>query len=219
MLELSEQLSKEYNCGNVIQILDDYKRYYPQNDLASCVIGFTGSDEQGLEGIEYQYDSYLSGTPGRIVSAKTSLGTDMPFQYEQSVDSEDGNNVYLTIDETAQSICEKYMKQGIQDYNVLNRGVCIAMDVNTGEIIAMVTVGGYDLNNPYELSEADQKEIEALPEDERAQAESEKLAAMWRNKAVTDTYSPGSVFKICVASMALEENKVMIKAHFPVQVQ
>ena len=70
VLELSEQLSKEYNCGNVIQILDDYKRYYPQNDLASCVIGFTGSDEQGLEGIEYQYDSYLSGTPGRIVSAK-----------------------------------------------------------------------------------------------------------------------------------------------------
>ena len=214
VLELSEQLSKEYNCGNVIQILDDYKRYYPQNDLASCVIGFTGSDEQGLEGIEYQYDSYLSGTPGRIVSAKTSLGTDMPFQYEQSVDSEDGNNVYLTIDETAQSICEKYMKQGIQDYNVLNRGVCIAMDVNTGEIIAMVTVGGYDLNNPYELSEADQKEIEALPEDERSQAESEKLAAMWRNKAVTDTYSPGSVFKICVASMALEENKVNDKSTF-----
>lgn len=208
VLELIDTLSEEYDCGNVIQLLDDYKRYYPQNDLASCVIGFTGSDEQGLEGVEYQYDSYLSGTPGRIITAKNARGTDMPFQYEQNVEAEDGSSIYLTIDETVQSICEKYMKQGIVDNNVLNRGVCIAMDVNTGAILAMVTVGGYDLNDPYKLPEETQKKIEAMSEKKQAQAESEALAAMWRNKAITDTYMPGSVFKMCTASMALEEGKV-----------
>ena len=208
VLELIDTLSEEYDCGNVIQLLDDYKRYYPQNDLASCVIGFTGSDEQGLEGVEYQYDSYLSGTPGRIITAKNARGTDMPFQYEQNVEAEDGNSIYLTIDETVQSICEKYMKQGIADNNVLNRGVCIAMDVNTGAILAMVTVDGYDLNDPYTLPKETQKKINALSEKKQAQAESEALAAKWRNKAITDTYMPGSVFKMCTASMALEEGKV-----------
>lgn len=208
VLELIDTLSEEYDCGNVIQLLDDYKRYYPQNDLASCVIGFTGSDEQGLEGVEYQYDSYLSGTPGRIITAKNARGTDMPFQYEQNVEAEDGNSIYLTIDETVQSICEKYMKQGIVDNNVLNRAVCVAMDVNTGAILAMVTVDGYDLNDPYTLPKETQKKIKAMSEKKQAQAESEALAAMWRNKAITDTYMPGSVFKMCTASMALEEGKV-----------
>ena len=132
----------------------------------------------------------------------------MPFQYEQNVEAEDGNSIYLTIDETVQSICEKYMKQGIADNNVLNRGVCIAMDVNTGAILAMVTVDGYDLNDPYPLPKETQKKINALSEKKQAQAESEALAAMWRNKAITDTYMPGSVFKMCTASMALEEVKV-----------
>lgn len=208
IIELISKLSDDYDCGNVIQLLDDYKRYYPQNDLASCVIGFTGSDEQGLEGVEYQYDSYLSGVPGRIVTAINARGTEMPFQYEQNIASEDGNNIYLTIDETVQSICEKYMKQGIADNNVLNRGVCIAMDVNTGAIISMVTVDGYDLNNPYELPKSTQQKIDALPEKKQAAAESEALAAMWRNKAVADTYMPGSVYKMVVASMALEEGKI-----------
>lgn len=214
VLELIDKLSTEYDCGSVVQLLDDYKRYYPQNDLASCVIGFTGSDEQGLEGVEFQYDEYLSGTPGRIITAKNARGTDMPFQYEQSVEAEDGNNIYLTIDETVQSICEKYMKQGIADNNVLNRGVCIAMDVNTGAIIAMVTADGYDLNDPFTLPEETQKEIDKLPEDERLEAKNEALAAMWRNKAITDTYMPGSVFKICTASMALEEGKVTDNTSF-----
>lgn len=214
VLELIDELSTEYDCGSVVQLLDDYKRYYPQNDLASCVIGFTGSDEQGLEGVEFQYDEYLSGTPGRIITAKNARGTDMPFQYEQSVEAEDGNNIYLTIDETVQSICEKYMKQGIADNNVLNRGVCIAMDVNTGAIIAMVTADGYDLNDPFTLPEETQKEIDKLPEDERLEAKNEALAAMWRNKAITDTYMPGSVFKICTASMALEEGKVTDNTSF-----
>ena len=209
IIELGETLEKEeYDCSNVIQLLDDYKRYYPKNDLASCVIGFTGSDDQGLEGIEYKYDDFLAGINGRIITAKNSRGTDMPFQYEQSVDAEDGNNIYLTIDETVQSICEKYMKQGLADNAVLNRGVCIAMDVNTGAILAMVTSEGYDLNKPYELPEYKQSQIAALPKEKQLAAEGEALSAMWRNKAIADTYMPGSVFKVCVAAMALEENLV-----------
>lgn len=214
VLELINKLSEDYDCGNAVQLFDDYKRYYPYNDLASCVIGFTGSDDQGLEGIEYKYDSFLSGTPGRIITAKNALQTDMPYAYEQNVDAEDGNNIYLTIDETIQSICEKYMKQGIIENNVLNRGVCIAMDVNTGAVLAMVTVDGYDLNDPYTLSDSDKAKIAALPEDERGAAESAALSAMWRNKAITDTYMPGSVFKMVVASMALEENVVNENSRF-----
>lgn len=214
VLELIDTLKKDYSCSGVIQLLDDYKRYYPKNSLASSVIGFTGSDDQGLEGIEYEYDSYLSGTPGRIITAQNAKGTDMPFRYEQNVESEDGNNVYLTIDETIQSICEKYMQKGVEDNNVLNKGVCIAMDVNTGAILAMVTTDGYDLNNPYELSAKDKKKIKSTPKKKQAEAESAALSNMWRNKAVADTYMPGSVFKMCVASAALEENLVNEKTSF-----
>lgn len=208
ILKFIDKMADDYDCKGVISLLDDYKRYYPQNDLASCVIGFTGSDDQGLEGIEYKYDKYLAGTPGRIITARNARGTDMPFQYEQNVDAENGNNIYLTIDATVQSICEKYMKQGIIENNVLNRGVCIAMDVNTGAIVAMVTVDGYNLNDPYTLSQKDIDEIKALPKDKQSEAESAALSAMWRNKAISDTYMPGSVFKICTSSMALEENLV-----------
>ena len=214
VLELVDTLKKDYKCQGVIQLLDDYKRYYPKNSLASSVIGFTGSDDQGLEGVEYEYDSYLSGTPGRIITAQNARGTDMPFQYEQNVESEDGNNVYLTIDETIQSICEKYMQKGVEDNNVLNKGVCIAMDVNTGAILAMVTTDGYDLNNPYELSAKDKKKIKSTAKSKQAEAESAALSNMWRNKAVADTYMPGSVFKMCVASAALEENLVNEKTSF-----
>lgn len=214
VLELVDTLKKDYSCSGVIQLLDDYKRYYPKNSLASSVIGFTGSDDQGLEGVEYEYDSYLSGTPGRIITAQNARGTDMPFQYEQNVESEDGNNVYLTIDETIQSICEKYMQKGVEDNNVLNKGVCIAMDVNTGAILAMVTTDGYDLNNPYELSAKDRKKIKSTAKKKQAEAESAALSNMWRNKAVADTYMPGSVFKMCVASAALEENLVNEKTSF-----
>ena len=208
ILELEQKLTKDYDCGEVITLLDDYKRYYPHDELASCVIGFAGSDEQGLEGVEYMYDDYLAGTPGRRVTAMNAQGTDMPFQYEQNIEAKNGNNIYLTIDANIQSICEKYMAQGIVDNNVINRGVCIAMDVNTCAVLAMVTANGYNLNDPYSLPRDVEAQIAQLPEKEQNDAESKALAQMWRNKAVADTYMPGSVFKMCTASMALEENKV-----------
>ncbi len=209
ILEFVDQLTEKYSkLGSAIVLFDDYKRYYPYGELASSVIGFTGSDDQGLEGIEYQYDDYLTGTTGRLVTAQNAAQTEMPFQYEQSVDAQDGYDITLTIDETIQSIAEKYMKQGLVDNNVVNRGVCIIMNVKTGAILSMVTVGGYDLNNPYDLPDADMEAISQLPEDEQAAAESSALAAMWRNKAIADTYYPGSVFKMCTASMALNEGLI-----------
>ena len=215
ILSLCDALNKKFDgLSNVITLFDDYRRYYPYNDLASSVIGFTGSDDQGLEGVEFKYDDYLTGTPGRIITARNANQTDMPFQYEQNVAAKDGNNITLTIDETVQSIAEKYMKKGITDNEVVNRGVCIIMNVNTGAIIAMVTVDGYDLNKPYDLSDADLAAIRALPEKKRAAAESAALGAMWRNKAVADTYYPGSVFKMCTASMALNEGVVNENSSF-----
>ena len=214
VIELMKTLTKEYDCGNVIQLLDDYKRYYPKDTLASAVIGFTGADEQGLEGVEYKYDKYLSGTPGRIITAKNARGTNMPFQYEQNVESENGNNIYLTIDETIQSICEKYVAQAVIDNNVMNRAGCICMDVNTAAILAMVTSDGYNLNDPYQLPSSEVDRIKQLPKEEQDKEESKALAAMWRNKCVADTYMPGSVFKMCTASMALEEGKIKDNSSF-----
>ncbi len=215
ILKFMEKVSDKYKkLSSVIDLVDDYKRYYPYGDLASSVIGFTGSDDQGLEGVEYKYDEYLTGTPGRRITAKNGNQTDMPFQYEQNEDPKDGNSITLTVDETIQSIAEKYMKQGIIDNNVINRGVCIIMDVNTGGILAMVTADGYDLNNPYDLPQGDLDAIGQLPENKRAVAESSALSAMWRNKAIADTYYPGSVFKMCTASMALNEGLVNDNSSF-----
>ncbi len=239
VLELMNEVETKYKLSGVIALLDDYKRYYPYSDLASSVIGFTGNDDQGLVGVEYEYDEYLTGTPGRLVTATNANGTLMPFDYSQNVEAEDGNSLVLTIDETIQSICEKYMKQGIEDNDVYNRGVCIAMDVKTGEILAMATVGGYDPNDPFTISKEDQKkikeinteyliengyleegsnasqeEIKKLIETAKSEAESMALSQMWRNKAISDTYYPGSVFKMITLSMALEEGTVDEKSSF-----
>ncbi|MBQ9742582.1 MAG: PASTA domain-containing protein [Ruminococcus sp.] len=209
VLAFSQQLSDQYGInGNAVYLLDDYKRYYPYKNLASSVIGFTGSDDQGLDGVEYQYNDILTGTPGRLVTATNAHGTALPFQYSQNIEAVDGSSLVLTIDETIQSIVEKYMQQGIEEHKVINRGVCIIMDVDTGAVRAMASVGGYDLNDPFTLDAESQAQIDALPEDERAQAKSAALSKMWRNKAVMDTYYPGSVFKMFTAAMAVEEGLV-----------
>jgi stage V sporulation protein D (sporulation-specific penicillin-binding protein) len=210
ILKLMDTVEDKYDISSLIQLIDDYKRYYPYNDLASTVIGFTGDDDQGLEGIEYQYNKYLSGTSGRLVSAKNSQGTDMPFDYEQNIEAEDGNNLVLTIDENVQAICEKYMTQNLKDYGVYNRGCAIMMDVKNGEIIAMATVGGYDLNDPYTIFDSDvQKRVNSITnKKEKKEATSEAITEQWRNKAISDTYYPGSVFKIITSAMALEEGAI-----------
>ncbi len=191
-----------------INFYDDYKRYYPYGSLASALIGFTGSDDQGLTGLEYQYDDILKGTDGRLVTAQNANGDSLPFEYKQNIDAEDGYSLVLTIDETVQSICEKYMKQAIEENDVYNRGGCIIMNPNTGEIYANATVGGFDLNDPFTLTEEYKEKLAEYPQEEQEEKESELLYEMWRNKTVSDTYYPGSVFKMVTASMALEEGLI-----------
>ncbi len=208
VLKFIDDLADKHEIYSTVYLLDDYKRYYPYGSLASSVIGFTGADEQGLAGLEFQYDEVLTGSPGRLVTAVDSLGTAMPFEYSQNIPAGDGDNLVLTIDETIQSIAEKYMLQGIEDNAVFNRGVCIIMDVNTGAVRAMASVGGFDLNDPFTLPKEKEEQIKKLPENKRDDARYEALSNMWRNKAVSDTYYPGSVFKMCTAAMALEEGLV-----------
>lgn len=209
VLKLIEELEEKYDLGNAIDLIEDYKRYYPYGDFASAVLGFTGSDGTGLEGIEYQYDSYLTGVPGRVITAKNANGTEMPFEYEQKIEAQDGNNIVLTIDETIQHIMEKYLQQGIEENKVINRAVAIMMEVETGAILGMAVEGGYDLNDPFTIADpAVQAEIESLPESEKQTAKNEARAKQWRNKAVSDTYYPGSVFKVITSCMGWSEGKI-----------
>ncbi len=192
-----------------VRLIDDYKRYYPYGRVAANILGFTGLDGNGLEGLELYYDDELSGTPGRMVSARNGWNLDMPFEKEQMVPAENGNDLVLTIDETVQSILKKYLAEGIEKYEVKNGAVAIMMDVKTGGIIGLSVSPDYDPNDPFTvLDEKMLSDIEALPEEEQDEAYSAALNLQWRNKAVADTYIPGSVFKMCVGSMGLEEGLI-----------
>ncbi len=189
---------------------EDTKRYYPYGTFASHVIGFTGRDNQGLGGIEMAYDDELSGVPGRVVTLKNAKGTDMPFQEERHIDSENGLNVVLTIDEAIQHFTEKHMENVYHETEAAEGVAGIVMDVKTGEILAMATMPNFDLNNPNELIDDVTlnrlKRIENEEEYEKAYTTAKNK--MWRNKAVVDSYEPGSCFKIMTMSMALEEGVV-----------
>lgn len=201
------QFIEENDLGNTIQLQEDYKRYYPFGSFASTILGFTGTDGQGLAGLEAYYDEYLSGTAGRLVTAKNAVGTDMPFQYEQKVEAQDGYNLVLTIDEVVQHYLEQALEEGVENNKVENRATGIVMNVKTGEIVAMAVKGDYDPNNPFVIADEEERaRIAELPEEEQQEATSSALQAQWRNKAVSDTYYPGSVFKMVTLSMALEEN-------------
>lgn len=197
-------------------LVSDTKRYYPYDNLASHVMGFTGTDNQGLTGIERQYDSYLKGSAGRLITAKDAAGGEMPFDYEKLVDPEDGLDLVLTIDENIQRITEKYLEQAVEE-NSLGNGACaIVMEVKTGDILAMSTKPDFNLNDPFVITDEEVlEEIKTYTEgEERNKKYSEELERMWRNKAVVDTYEPGSTFKIFTSAMALEENLVSDKDTF-----
>ena len=206
--EINEFLEAE-GISSGVRLIEDYKRYYPYGTVASMVLGFTGTDGQGLEGLELQYDTQLRGTAGRLISSRNALGTDMPFEYEQYVEAQDGNNLVLTIDETVQSILEKYLAEGVDQFNVKNGAVAIMMDVNTGAILGLATTPTYDPNDPFTIYDEDlQAQIDALSGEEQDQAFNDAQLKQWRNKAVSDTYYPGSVFKMCTYAMGLEEGVV-----------
>ena len=181
------------------------KRYYSNDSLASTVLGFVGDDNQGLGGLELQYDEELTGTPGRIVAAKNAKGTEMPFTYEKKVDAKAGNSLVSTIDSYIQYVTEKYLSMAVVNNKVSERGAAIVMNVNSGDILSMATKGDFNPNDPFALSEEDQAIVDALTGDERTAKLSELRNRQWRNKIISDPYEPGSVFKTITASIGLEE--------------
>ncbi|MVB10584.1 Stage V sporulation protein D [Caprobacter fermentans] len=204
------------NITNGIRLIEDYKRYYPFGTLASTILGFTGTDSQGLSGIEAEYDSELTGVSGKLVTAKNAIGTDMQYDYEQEVPAQDGNSLVLTVDEVVQQILEKNLEEGLVNNKVQNRGCAIIMNVKTGGIIAMAVKGDFDPNDPFTIADktvADQ--IAKMPDGEaKTKALREAQQAQWRNKCVSDTYQPGSVFKMITGSAAMEEGLVTETTQF-----
>ncbi len=209
ILAFEDKIYKENKISGVINLIEDYKRYYTHDNFAGPILGFVGADGQGLEGIEYQYDDELNGNTGRIVVAQDAHNQPLPYQYEQKVEAADGSDVVLTIDETIQGIMEKYVRETIREFNVANRGCAIMINVKTGAILGFACEGSFNSNDPFEIADENvQKQIEALPADQQGEAETRALQAQWRNKGVSDTYVPGSVFKMVTASAVLSEGLI-----------
>ena len=193
---------KENNITTGINIDEDTKRYYPNNELASHFIGFCGSDNQGLDGIEAKYEDVLKGTQGRIIKVTDAKGGEIGKEGEDYISAVDGKDIVVSIDMTIQSIAEKYLKQACIDNVCTDGGNVVMMNPKTGDILAMATYPSYNLNTPYEITD---EELKSNWESLTATERSTNLQAMWRNKAIADTYEPGSTFKLITASAALQE--------------
>ena len=206
---------KEHHLRGV-RLEPDTKRYYPNSALACHLIGFVGTDNTGLEGIEARYNEALSGTAGRSLRMTNAFGTELLFeQFEDYRPGQDGCDLVTTIDATIQYYVEKRLRQAVEDYDALNGAGAIAMDVNTGAILAMASLGNYDLNDFLAVSPEAQAAVDAAASPEEAQALlAAAQARQWRNKALSDTYEPGSTFKIITLAMALEEGAVSLGDSF-----
>ncbi len=213
--KVREFISKN-KIGSMVGLDETTKRYYPNESLASTVIGFVGTDNQGLSGLESHYDEVLRGVAGRVIAAKNARGADMPFSYEKVVEAQSGSNLTLTIDKYIQYVSEKYLEEAVAINNVTNRGCVIVMNPDSGEIYAMATKPDYNLNQPFVIGdEATKTALEELKgTDEYSAALSKAQQAQWRNKAISDTYEPGSVFKIVTGSAAIEEKAVALTSGF-----
>ncbi|MBR1653370.1 MAG: PASTA domain-containing protein [Clostridia bacterium] len=187
-----------------INIDTDTKRYYYYSNLASNLIGFCGDDNQGLAGLEYYWNSVLTGTPGKITTSQDAAQDIILNDNENYIPAQNGSNITLTIDYNIQTIAEKYLKQAVADNNCGRGGNIIVMDPSTGDILAMASYPDYDLNAPFSPNESMSKDWDGLSQT----AKSAALQNMWRNPAVSNTYEPGSVFKVLVSAIALEENLV-----------
>lgn len=193
---------EQNNIKTGINIDEDTKRYYPYSNFASQIIGFCGSDNQGLDGIEAKYDVELKGKQGSIQRHTDAKGGEIGKEGENYVSAIDGNDLVLTIDFTIQSIAEKYLQEACIDNACTDGGNIVIMNPQNGDILAMATYPSYNLNTPYEAY------TEELKQNWDSMEQSEKtknLQAVWRNRAITDTYEPGSVFKLITSSAALEE--------------
>ncbi len=196
--------NSKLKLANYIGIDEATTRYYSEN-IAASVLGFVGDDNQGLSGLELTYEEDLTGVAGRVVAAKNANGADMPFSYEKVVDAQPGHSLVLTIDSYIQYVAEKHLQTAIKNNKVAERGACLVMNVNTGAILAMATKGDFDCNDPFTLSKSDQALVDNLEGEERSAKLAELRNRQWRNKLISDTYEPGSVFKVITASIGIEE--------------
>ena len=188
-----------------VNIYEDTKRNYPKKNFLSQVLGFCGTDNQGLEGLEVKYESLLKGVTGRRVTSKDATGKDMPLDATTYIPSEDGSNLVLTIDSRIQYIVEKYLRQALEDNKPTDYGNCIVMNPKNGDILAMATMPDYDPNDPFvPVRDEDKLNWDSYSAIEKSNA----LQEVWKNRNVTDTYEPGSVFKVVTASIAIEEGLV-----------
>lgn len=201
---------------------EDSKRYYQYN-IASNIIGFTGYDNNGIQGIELTFDNYLAGRMGSILSAKTASGSTTAYQYEEDTAAQKGDDIVLTIDESIQSILEKHLEQACIENELKEGAAGIIMNPKTGEIYAMASKPDFDLNNPTDLSQFEKyaigmddviKDTESDNEETQNSAVAQIRNKMWRNKAISDTYEPGSTFKILTAAAALEEGVAGLNSQY-----
>ena len=207
------------------------KRHYPYEELASQLLGFTNASNAGAEGVEAAYNSYLEGGANRVVTTKGNNEMDMPFSFENYINSQPGSNLVLTLDVTVQACLEKHMEEAIESYDVQNGAFGIVMNVNTGEILAMATVGGYDPNNYNQIADSEtaemlenlQAEYMRLPEGSQSyiDAKQEYTTALrqaqlkqWRNRCISDGYEPGSTFKVMTMAAALDCGAIDLETDF-----
>lgn len=193
---------KDNKIGVGINIDEDSKRYYPYKTVASQVIGICGTDNQGLSGVEYSYDSILKGVSGQIVTSTDAAKGEIPNSVESFVAAEDGYDLTLTIDVNIQRTVEKYLKKAVEKNKCSQGGNCIIMEPSTGQILAMASYPDYDLNAPYKPTSYYADDWDKLKDNEKL----ERIYNMWKVRSVSEMYEPGSVFKLITASVALEEN-------------
>ena len=235
--KISEELADEVrafiseNSITGVYLETDLTRYYPNSSLAAQALGFVSSDNNGSEGLEAYYNEELSGTAGKVVTSKGNYGSEMLYTYEKYYDASDGSSLITTIDSTVQAYVEKNLQNAIDKYDIKNGVFCIVMDVNTGEIKAMATLGSYDPNNYLEiyddttalLLENERAAALALPEASAAyeaaietykQDVAAARMAQWRNRCVSDGYEPGSTFKLITLASALDSGAVTLNDSF-----
>lgn len=220
MLEVQQFLLDNNLNSDCVNTEETSKRYYPNNTLASSVIGFTNFDGDGVYGLEAYYDDYLKGTDGRAYYVKDGLGQGIDYRNDTLNPAIDGNSLVLTIDEVLQHYVEKNLEKGISQYDVVNRATAIVMNCKTGGVLAMATSPSYDLNNPSELTNPyDLEKLAKMKEDGASEEEISKQESVfretqWKNKAITELYYPGSVFKTITCASALEEEVVNMDSTF-----
>jgi len=216
------------NKLNAVSLQEDNKRYYPYDNFAAQLLGFTGTDGGGAYGIESYYDSVLSGSSGRLVSLKNAWGANMGDEYDKLYEADDGNSLVLTIDEGIQHFVEKHLEIAAKEYDVQNRACCVVMNAKTGAILAMATKGDFDPNTPLDVSDSVKEYIDGLKADGTTDKDGKELTTeevqnealqeaqfeQWNNKVISDRYEPGSVFKIITLSAALECNTTTLNDSF-----